>query len=64
MFTRIGPEKTETMGFCRRRFGLAALAFGTVAILTPAPGPAQNIFEPKEEALNGTYKNPPIKKVE
>ena len=51
MFTRIGPEKTETMVFCRRRFGLAALAFGTVAILTPTPGPAESIMERAEGVL-------------
>jgi len=41
MFTRIKPEKTETMVFCRRCFGLAALAFGTVAIRWAAPSTSQ-----------------------
>jgi len=39
----------------RRDFGRAALVGGAAALLTPTLG--------KEEALNSTDKNPPIKKV-
>jgi hypothetical protein len=51
MFTRIGPERTEAMLFCRRRFRLVALAFGTVVILIPTPGPAESVLERAEGVL-------------